>query len=210
MQLSVDFYSKEEVAIRVDFTGRYPFTENIRSELFLFICFTLRQLSNLGGHPVARVLALLLLGLTKQGATQLAASTYTFPSPIVIRYLMRYQGIPLNFDLDSFQRVILSTIPRPVPYKGPGKKAFYVRVPPFHLSAKGFGILGWQVTFYAFHSVFALLSHFAAIHANDEVYLNHIANVAQLCGRSYFQGDLSILADQVGLANEILEAEGLG
>lgn len=60
MELRIDFYSKNEVAVHIDFSGRYPFVENEVSELFLFACYAIRQLSNLGTHDVAKVLALLM------------------------------------------------------------------------------------------------------------------------------------------------------
>jgi len=36
MELKIDFYSKGELAIRMDFSGRYQFPANETNELFLF------------------------------------------------------------------------------------------------------------------------------------------------------------------------------
>src|SRR5258706_537926 len=61
MRLETVFYSKDELAIQMDFTGRYPFPENETSELFALACFTLRQLSNLGEHISSQALAAVLV-----------------------------------------------------------------------------------------------------------------------------------------------------
>src|SRR6266498_506905 len=61
MKMQIDFYSKDELSIQMDFSGRYPFPENGTSELFLFTCYTLRQLHNLGQHLTAKALAGLLV-----------------------------------------------------------------------------------------------------------------------------------------------------
>src|SRR5258706_337751 len=64
MRLEAVFYSKDELAIQMDFTGRYPFPDNETSELFALACFTLRQLSNLGEHIASQALAAVLVTRT--------------------------------------------------------------------------------------------------------------------------------------------------
>jgi len=208
MDLRIDFYSKNEVAIRIDLSGRYPFPANETGELFLLACYTLRQLSNLGGHEASRVLALLLASYTKNTAIEIPTPEYEFPSLAGLQFLMGYHGSRFNVHYEALRMQIFRPIPRHVQYRGDGKKAFYVRLPPFHLTAKGFGLLGYQVNFYAFHSVLALSSHLAESHIDEEAYLQHLAAVAQYCGKAHIAGAIP-LGDHVRLANAILKEAGV-
>ena len=60
MKLLINCYSKEQHSIQIDYSSRYPMVEGERGGLFLFACYALRQLHNLGDHMVADALAGLL------------------------------------------------------------------------------------------------------------------------------------------------------
>jgi len=208
MELRINFYSKKEVAFQIDFAGRYPFPENEASELFLFTCYAIRQLSNLGTHDVAKVLALLLSSYTKNTAIELSDDTYKFPGSGGMGVLMGFQRVRLNMNYNVIQDQLLTPVPSIVKSRGRGKKAFILALPPSKLSTKGFGILGFQVNYYAFHSVISLFTYLARKHRHEEIYLDHLAVVAQYCGKAYFAGGIS-RGDQIPLANTILTEAGV-
>jgi len=204
MELKIDFYSKEELAIRMDFSGRDQLLANETNELFLFSCYTLRQFSNLGNHPVAKVLAVLLTTFGKDTAIELAHDKYEFPSSSTLHYLMSFEGVKISVDYNVLRDQIMPGMPKLVYFQGEGKKTFTMTLHPFQFNIKGFGLLGFQVNFYAFHSVIALLKYLAKKHIDDEVYLDHLLQVAKYCGKAHIFQKIP-LGDQVALANAILK-----
>jgi len=208
MELRIDFYSKNEVAIQIESSGKYPFAENELSELFLFGCYAIRQLSNLGTHDVAKVLAALMLSCTRDTAAELAAGTYEFPGPAEMRVL-GFDSLRLRMPYNIIQDQLFDAVPCIVGFRGGGKKSFVLVLPPSKLSTKGFGILGFQVNYFAFHSVISLLSYLAKKHTHEKLYLDHLAAVAQQCARAYLSGAIS-LGNEVTLANAILKEIGVG
>jgi hypothetical protein len=207
MELRIYFYSKTEVAIQIDFSGRYPFAENEVSELFLFACYAIRQLSNLGSHDVAKVLALLMSSYTKDTATELADGTYEFPGLVGMGF-WGFERLRLHMPYNIIQDQLFAPVPSVVKFRGEGKKAFILVLPPSKISIKGFGILGFQINYFAFHSVISLFSYLAKKHKHEDSYLDHLAAVAQKCGKAYFTGRISI-GDQIPHANAILKEVGV-
>ena len=57
MKLQINCYSKREYFVRIDYSGKLPFEEEEKNELFFFVCYTLRQMRNLGDHLVSDLLA---------------------------------------------------------------------------------------------------------------------------------------------------------
>lgn len=207
MQLRIDFYSREEVAISIDPGGRYPFPANETSELFVFACLALRQLSNLGNHPVANVLAVLLSTIHGDDLLGLAHDTYEFPGGHHLRYTLESHGLSGAMDYDALKRVILPGLPSIVQSRGEGKKAFIITVPPFQMGLKGIGVFTLDTNYYALQSVFALMRYLAKAHLDDGAFLGHLEQVANHCGVA--KSSRLPLADQVGLANAILRQVGL-
>lgn len=166
MKMQIEFYSKAEMAIQIDFSGRYPFAETETSELFLFACYTLRQLRNLGQHPAPKILTGLLV--SKKYVSSLLTDVVNLPSTreilsglniyitsIVARSHEALDTIKISealynqFRLNETVKQVLDTeflakIPRFVDYNSKGKKSFLVTLPPFQLNHKGFGIFGWS------------------------------------------------------------------
>lgn len=208
MELRIDFYSKQDVSIRMDFAGRYPFPANEASELFLFTCYALRQFSNLGNHPAAMALAVLLITYDKDTAIKLGKGSYEFPGPAQLGFLMGSEGVKIDVDYALLRDHIMPGLPKLVDFQGEGKKAFIVTVPPFCLRPKGFGLLGFQVNYYAFQSVIALFRYLAQKHIDEGVYLDHLSQVARYCGKFYIARGVP-LGDQVALANAILKEVGI-
>ena len=225
MRMRIDFYSKDKMAIQVDFSGRYPFPDNEHSELFLFTCFTLRQLHNLGEHVVAKALAGILVSENVfpdllQGNIDLRSGDYLLTTLRfhVTRIVSASQGIEasinathaldsrLNFNKSIMQILdndFLDRMPKLVEFNGLGKKSFDVSLPPFSLKAKGFGLFGREVNYHAFHSVIALVRFLGQKHKNDQDFYEHFIQVAQHCGTAYIFNQIP--NDQVGLANTILK-----
>ncbi|MBK9095980.1 MAG: hypothetical protein IPM84_25140 [Anaerolineae bacterium] len=121
MEIRIDFYSKEEVSVQMDFTGRYPFPANDTGELFVFSCFTLRQFANLGQHDVAMVLAALLTKFGVKTTTQLAEGSFEFPDPLALRLLMGFSGVRIGVDYRILRKQIMPILPRLVDFRGEGK-----------------------------------------------------------------------------------------
>lgn len=228
MKMQIDFYSKDELAIQLDFSGRNSFSETDASELFLLACFVLRQLSNLGQHLVAKALAGLLVS---SYVKNLAQENAALPSGNQILNSLRFhvnyvvgqargveEGIKAVFALESqlnFNSSLIQTLnneflakmPRFVNYNGKGKKSFEVTLPPFSLDAKGFGFLGLEVNYYAFHSVIGLIRYLEKKHDGNELFMNQLVQIVRSCGSAYiFQ---QIPADQEALANSILNKNGI-
>jgi|GEM_PF-6313783 len=229
MELRIDFYSKEEFSIQMDFSGRYPFPENQTSELFLLACFTLRQLSNLAQHPVAQALAGFLV--TNDYIEKIFQNDNQLPkSERLISQLISHAGVmvlksygktesyqvtnmlrkEMNYDnliLETIDRDIITKIPELVQYRGKGKKSFEVTLPPFFLKMSGFGIFGGDANHHAFHSVIGLIRFLGLKHSDDKVYLSYLTQVSNECGTLYVLRAIS--ADQVASANEIIQKIGI-
>lgn len=101
----------------------------------------------------------------------------------------------------------LAHLPKLVKYKGQGKKVFELFLPPFSLRTKGFGLLGRDVNFYAFHSVIALIHFLGQKYSDNEVFLKQLVQVAERCGSAYVFNQIS--TDQLALANTILKEVGI-
>lgn len=169
MKLQLDFYSKDEVSIQMGFDANNP--ESTKNELFMFACFVLRQFRNLGQHIVADAFAGLLIRdkdisyllkdnpkipwkgslilgnvykhkLIAQGMSSETATLKAF------EVQLKYSSDP---KVDILDRDFLSKLPKIVSYRGPGKKRFEATWNPFYFHAKGFGLLGRQMNYYAGH-----------------------------------------------------------
>ena len=106
MKLQIDFYSKDEFSIQLDFTGRYPFPANETSELFVLSCFTLRHLSNMGEHPAAQALAGMLI--TSSCIENAFINKTDFPkgeelSSKLISFTM--QAVPQSWEMEKIVQV---------------------------------------------------------------------------------------------------------
>ena len=229
MKMEIDFYSKDEMAIQIDFSGRYPFPETETSELFLLACYTLRQLSNLGQHPVAKALAGLLV--SKSSIAKLLQDPVELPRGKDLHFYLKFhvssvvaktrgakESLEASLAVDSelgFNQAVMQILdteflakaPQFVTYNGKGSKTFEVTLPPFSLSAKGFGIFGRDVNYYAFHSVIGLIRLLGRKHSDDEVFFDHLVQVAQLCGSAHVFHQIP--ADQAAFANTILKQVGI-
>lgn len=230
MKMQVNFYSKEEVSIQMDFSGRYPFPENEASELFLFICFTLRQLNNLGQHPATQALAGLLvhenslrklfqnipelpegkdlLSYLKQHAISAVSQKYGVEETYKVGLALYDELNHKKAILQALDAQIITKMPALVKYKGNGKKSFEVTLPPFLLHTKGFGILGTDIPHHAFHSVAGLIRVLGQKHIDNETYLDHLIKAAEVCGLAYILKNMP--RDEVAMANAIIKELGIG
>jgi hypothetical protein len=229
MKMQIDFYSKDEMAIQMDFAGRYPFPETETSELFIFACVTLRQLHNLAQHLTAKALAGLLV--SNKSLMNLIQGNQELPSGKELLFHLDYYATSIISQTKGIQesikaslarqselqyndaimrtldKEILSKMPKFVKNRGQGKKYFEVTLPPFQLNMRGFGILGNNVNHHAFHSVVGLFRFLAEKHADDQEFLNHLIEVAMHCGTLYIFKQTS--TDQVSLASMILKQVGI-
>lgn len=229
MELRIDFYGKEKIAIQMGFSGRYPFPENETSELFLFTCFTLRQLHNLGQHPVPQALAGFLVsdtyiskafqnnrGLPK-GSELISALRY-----YAVAVVAKSKGPEASYSvnkmlskemeyndaiMEALDSNIIAKVPKLVEHAGKGDKSFEVTLPPFLLKMNGFGIFSQDTSHHSFHSVISLIHFLELKHPNDQNYQAHLIAAAKNCGTAYIFK--LITGDQVALAKEIIDSLGI-
>ena len=208
MELIIEYYSKEEVAIRMDFSGLCPYPSRESNELFLFSCYTIRQFSNFGDHPVGMILGVLLTTFDKENTIKLAKKNYDIPSSFELGILMGFEGVKTNIDYDAFRRQIMPGLARFVSFRGKGKKTFSMTFSPIQLNLNGFGILGLQINYYAFQSVFALFRALAKKRIADEVYIEHLSQVARHCGKLQISQKVDLF-DQESISKAILKEAGI-
>jgi len=234
MKTKVDFYSKNDMGIQIDLSGRYnlsgnyPFLEkdNDAAELFLFICFTLRQLNNLGQQDITSkaLVGLLVTGSTvtsllennveiPSGETLLnqvhTGAMFSLPKKMATAEYLKISDAlwnQLTYNRGFIQYLddeIITKVPRLVEYNGKSKRSFEVTMPPFLLNAKGFGFLGLDIKYYAFHSVVGLIRFLGQKHINDKGFINKFVEVANHCGIACVFNQVPTV--QVPLANAILQ-----
>lgn len=234
MNLQIDFYEKDQIAVVVGFDSSESFPEQQFLELLLFACFTLRQFHNLSHNTASDAFAGLLIWeevvtelikdypevppvielLVKAHLTSFGEEESAVPGLMTIETTR----IRSRFHDDSTVRVVqndyLSKIPQIINYQGkPTKKRFIAtmefyrekRLPDFTLHPKGFGILGWGVNYYASHSIIALLRFLARKYSNDQGCLERLSFIAKSCGMAHMQSMISVL-NQPALAVQIVEA----
>jgi len=208
MELIIEYYSKTEVSIKMNFSGPCPYDSRESNELFLFSCYTIRQFSNFGEHPVGMVLAVLLTTFDKETTTKLGNGNYQFPSPFELGMHMGLNDVKANINYEDFERQIMPGLPRFVKFRGSGKKAFTMTFSPLQLNLKGFGILGFRINYYAFQSVFAFFRCLAKNRLTDDVYIEHLSQVAKICGNLQISHK-SNLFDQEAISKAILHQAGI-
>src|SRR5688572_2317103 len=215
MKLQIDFYSKTEVAFDIDDTNsddESPFPDTQAYDLFLFAAHTLRQLSNLGDHLVAKCLDGFLV---EQGNyEQLLPQRYHIADPYtllhyrkqhIIREVRRRSGndgvkiLSLNKALDiergsinpnliQAMDDIVSARPQIVPHRGArGKKSFVLTTEPrFRVDLHGMGIFSLDSNYFVFHSVISLARFLMLEHRHRPEFLGKIHKAGTTCANLHF------------------------
>jgi hypothetical protein len=209
MELKVDFYSKEEVSVRMDISQNNPFDIKEASELFLFTCFTLKQQFNLGDNFGGKMLALLLSDmLIEKAINSMAMDKYTFPSTDELDKLLLYCGIIIYKRTGSVRNDLMPLLPELVNFHGDGKKIFSAVIPPIILDTKGFNIFSTDINYFTFQSVFAVLRYLSKSNKDSANYLHQLSKLSWSCGMAYINKTIKF-GDQVSLAHKFLEDLGL-
>ncbi len=213
MRIQFDFYSKDEVSILLD--GIWPPFGRNESELFIFACFILRQMYNLGKHFTSDAISAALLDEPEKllgknprlssGAELLAARQ---------RYIMKDAGmselecafessrirqkLERNNPVMVLNRIALSKMPMPkiIEYKGKAQRQFIYNMPGQKLDIKGFGILGigmglgMNTIYYPFASSIALYRSLGNKHSDDAGYIKNLNLVGEICARIQIGGKI--------------------
>lgn len=207
MKMQIDFYSEVELSIHIDISGASLFQSNETNELFLFSCFTLRQLYNLDQHLVAKALAGLLV--YENGLNNLLVKKPKLPDGnLLLHSIMHHvssatkelaieKALEIQYKLsdelnykDVFIQTLdndfLSKVPKLVKKTGVSNKSFEVSLPPLKLNMKGFGVfgtvLGYKMGYYGFHSVIGLFRYLGLKHKEDKDFLENLNRTAKYCG----------------------------
>ena len=229
MKLRIDCYSKEEMSIELIFSKDDPLPKNESTDLVLFAGYTLRQLHNLAGHPVAKALdgylvskqhfESLLKGkpiwpLARQLFSDLSEELYSrlHDDENPQQFLGTWREVERQMNLDNtiinlLDSKILTPMPKLVTPRGNAKKWFEFVVPPGLLEMKGFGFLFGDMHFYIYHSVLALAQFIAAKHRNDEPFLIYLSESAILCAGAHIFGQITN-TNQMQLAVNIVGKVG--
>jgi len=169
VHLRVIYYSKNEYAIDYDVVGLYEdFTVKMR-QLLLLAVYLFRVYINLGNHPVGKLLSLILISSSAEDLLSLSRQENDFPSALTINNVSMILGIDLNIDINILHKLILSKRPIMVNYKGEGIKKIYLTLSPCHMQLKGFGLLGKEFGYCAFHSIFGIINKVANNKNNPEI-----------------------------------------
>ena len=218
MKLQIDCYSQEEYSVQIDYSGKLPFEEDEKSELFLFACYTLRQMKNLGDHLVSDLLAGIF---TQSPENLLKESPELMPGAAILSAHKQIELEAKGLDEKTLWHEVGQTMARLqldpkigiidedflptianvkfVDYKGDAKKQFIITMPPFQFHVNGFGVLGDDVNYYALASTFLLFRFFANKHKNNPAYINRLTRVANACAIAQITKQIS--PDQPNMAN---------
>jgi hypothetical protein len=172
----LNFHQQDEVSIFEESTLNQP--DEALYELYLFISYTLRQMSNLGIHQVTDTLANALM----EAPTQIGvvASGVPFGGFRIVPY-------PGAAGRKRFLTSLMDN--------NRGAK--------FELKMIGFGILGRGMGYYAPTSVLALLAFFARKRRSDPQFVHMLAHSAMLCGQAQL-GRIIGVGNQPAVAEQIL------
>ena len=207
MELRIDYYSDQELAIQMNLVGHPPFKVNEINELFLFSYYTLAILQKL--MIDAGVLAVLLASFDKDTIIKLGNDNYELPESLEFQLLETILGVSVNVNYDYWYDYLVSKAPKLVDYRGEGKKAFILSFPTDELQLKGFGLMKLWIVGYEFHSVIALFKYLAKRHIEDEIYLDQLSRVSNLMGRTYLTVKKGPKGDLVALSKESLKSVGI-
>jgi hypothetical protein len=207
MKLAIDFYSKEEVSISIDISTNPQFGLQECNDLFLFSCLALRQLSNLRNHPVGVTSAILLSDFSERTTGEIIEGGFSFPNKLELKYLFIKYGVKFEPIHQTICDEIMTGIPNLVDFRGQGKKGFYLSTPKLIMDLKGFGILGLQVNFYAFQSLFSFYKYLAMMNRTDSIFKDYLQKIASEAGELYLKN--RIQSDQADLSLRIMQILGI-
>lgn len=177
VKVEIHFHYQDRVAVLIESAGG---VDEKLGELTLFAAYACRQMVNLGGSPPAHSLANLLIECSG-GLQELTGHR----NPDGVR-LVEYAG-------------------------SPGRKRFEARLRmadgqhSFTMNAKGFGLFGQGLGYYAPTSVTMLLQHLVERRLLDEEYLAALAITAKTCGETFLNGRLTVATqDKIALSAAML------
>ena len=165
LRFETNFHQQDELSIYQEST--LSGTDEELYEIFSFINFAIRQMSNLGTCQATDVLASTLV------AAPSVISTISAGSSFGGLRLVTYPGSP------GRKRFVANLEDR-----GNGAK--------FGLKMTGFGLLARGFGYYAPMSVLGLLAHFARRRCHSSGYLQALAQAAVLCGHAQLNRTIGI------------------
>lgn len=200
----MDFYSKQEMAIEIDPTSRYPIADNDIGEFFIYSCYALRTLSNFGSHDIGVLLAIMMATMDEDNIERLIAGFFDLPERMKLAYL---SGHNFRTEYSIIRDYLSGDLIGIVDGKGRAKKVVIATLPPFNVKLNGFGLLGLDINYFGFHSVLGLFKYLIIKHKTDKNYLENILKITKSIGNIQLAGNNNL--DQVGITNQILEKLGI-
>jgi len=189
----IEFMDEKNAAVNI--RSRAEEKEKHFGDLLLLASFAIRQMHNLGpDHPVTKSLAKELL-YCENPCTPL--KILLGPPDLSIG---RFREAMQEGSANPMENYVSIDVVRLWEYKGQiGKKRFITTIDQkqrqlgIRIEAKGFGIMGSGVNYYAPLSVGMLLKYLADINVNNPKRLNSLKEVARLSGRLVRSGQIGIM-----------------
>ncbi len=205
IQLKIEYYSKKEYAIHYESNGKYPFPSDYDNDLFMFCCYTVQIISQFGTHPLGKILAALLENMSVGSINRIMNYEYNFPDVDSLYILSIGYGLKLdNTICQVICEEIFTERPREVQYNGYGNKSFHLSISPLVFKSNGFGILGKDVNYFGFHSVFCFLNYFSKKYSVQDTFIRALSLTSNYSGRFMISNKFPS-GDILGLANIIMK-----
>ncbi len=206
MIFDIDFYSETEVSILFESSKPTEYAEEWKNALLLFTIVTLRQLSNLGDHVIAKTIVGLLMDHST--VSQLADGEYQIPDCDVLLRNGFYSFVYPSHLKEAIDNSIISAKVKLVDYRGSGSKAFHATYPPFWLSLKGFGLFGFKVNYYVFHAVAITILFLGKRYSVVPGFKSELLKICNAIGL-YYRENNGVQMNQPSIAKNIFTSLGV-
>jgi len=211
MKLQIDCYPKTEYSVQIDYADEHQNKKIEMADLFLFGCYTLRQLNNLGDNIVGDTLAVLLSSnpleiierrqkvpaaieiLTKAKRKSLDAA-YAPEWKIEIELFEFTSKLRTNPNVDKLEKEFLSNIPdlELIKYKGDSRKQFILTIPPMWLKMNGFGIFDKTDRYHVLMSTLILHKFLADKHKQNSLFQTNVDAIAACCANAHYAKEIPV------------------
>ncbi len=207
MYLEVNYYSKNEYSVDYYVNDLYNQYSNEQRELLLLTIYLIRIYINLGLNPVGKLLSLFLLIYKPEELIALSKDKISFPSAVNLTRFTMMAGMDKTVDAELLYKLILSERPTLVKNRGNGKMRFYLTLSPCKMKQEGFGLLGKNFNYCAFHSIFGVISKMADNNRLNPDFGNNVKEVVSSVSRIYLENSLTPFMNVEDFSLSLLKKE---
>jgi len=116
-------------------------------------------------------------------------------------------GMDKTVDAELLYKLILSERPTLVKNRGNGKMRFYLTLSPCKMKQEGFGLLGKNFNYCAFHSIFGVISKMADNNRLNPDFGNNVKEVVSSVSRIYLENSLTPFMNVEDFSLSLLKKE---